>query len=130
MHDQLGTQPQPALLLTHGGVGFAAGLCNSCGATPTAPLSPLSPLLLSCGASKQADTQSAPSQQRAPKPTGIPSDWQYQVGDVVNGVVTNLKPYGAFIKVDDVVGLLHISQITHERITSATVERLFQVGGQ
>jgi len=77
---------------------------------------------------KQADTQSRPSQQRAIEKTGIPSDWQYQIGDVVDGVVITVKPYGAFIKVDNAVGMLHISQISHDRVK--TVDDVFKVCGQ
>ena len=36
---------------------------------------------------------------------------QFKAGDVVEGTVDSIKPYGAFIKLDDGVdGLLHISQ--------------------
>jgi hypothetical protein len=38
-------------------------------------------------------------------------------GDVYTGVVENIKDYGAFVKLnDDVTGLLHISQISHNRV--------------
>ena len=38
-------------------------------------------------------------------------------GDVVEGTVDSIKPYGAFIKLDEGVdGLLHISQISTQRI--------------
>ncbi len=34
-------------------------------------------------------------------------------GDIVKGRVTNIKPYGAFVKIDDSVdGLIHISEIS------------------
>lgn len=42
----------------------------------------------------------------------------FKVGDVVQGVVQSVKPYGAFVDLGGVTGLLHISQITHERIMS------------
>jgi len=42
----------------------------------------------------------------------------FQVGDVVEGVVQAVKPYGAFIDIGGMNGLLHISQISHERITT------------
>jgi hypothetical protein len=35
---------------------------------------------------------------------------------VVLGVVQSVKPYGAFIDIGGVTGLLHVSQISHERI--------------
>ena len=42
---------------------------------------------------------------------------QFKAGDVVEGTVDSMKPYGAFIKLDDGVdGLLHISQISTQRI--------------
>eukprot|EP00549_Striatella_unipunctata_P011814 CAMPEP_0118702396 /NCGR_PEP_ID=MMETSP0800-20121206/17868_1 /TAXON_ID=210618 ORGANISM="Striatella unipunctata, Strain CCMP2910" /NCGR_SAMPLE_ID=MMETSP0800 /ASSEMBLY_ACC=CAM_ASM_000638 /LENGTH=434 /DNA_ID=CAMNT_0006603593 /DNA_START=99 /DNA_END=1403 /DNA_ORIENTATION=- len=37
-------------------------------------------------------------------------------GDIVEGTVTGLKPYGAFIEVSGMSGLLHISQISYDRI--------------
>ena len=43
----------------------------------------------------------------------------YRVGDVVVGVVQSVRPYGAFVDIGGAVGLLHISQITHERLTTA-----------
>lgn len=42
----------------------------------------------------------------------------FQVGDVVVGVVQSVKPYGAFIDIGGVNGLLHISQISEERVTN------------
>ncbi|KAH7442575.1 hypothetical protein KP509_03G095100 [Ceratopteris richardii] len=45
---------------------------------------------------------------------------------IVEGVVHTIKPYGAFIDMKGVYGLLHISQISHERITS--VENVFRSG--
>lgn len=42
---------------------------------------------------------------------------QFQAGDVVEGTVERLQPYGAFIRLaDGVDGLLHISQISNQRI--------------
>lgn len=41
----------------------------------------------------------------------------YQIGDVVEGVITGIQPYGAFIKIDDHHnGLLHISEISDDYI--------------
>jgi len=37
-------------------------------------------------------------------------------GDVIEGVVKALKPYGAFVEVGGMSGLLHISQISYDRI--------------
>ncbi|MBT9778120.1 S1 RNA-binding domain-containing protein [Clostridium sp. MCC353] len=42
---------------------------------------------------------------------------QIQAGQVVEGVVDSLKPYGAFVNLDNgLSGLLHISQISSQRI--------------
>ncbi|KAK9806089.1 hypothetical protein WJX72_000808 [[Myrmecia] bisecta] len=48
------------------------------------------------------------------------------VGDVVEGVVQSVKPYGAFVDIGGVNGLLHISQISHDRI--ANVENVLSAG--
>ena len=38
---------------------------------------------------------------------------KYQSGQVVQGIVTGIKPYGAFVKIDDNTdGLIHISEIS------------------
>ena len=39
-----------------------------------------------------------------------------EVGEVVIGSVKGIKPYGAFIDIGGVSGLLHISEISHEHI--------------
>lgn len=49
----------------------------------------------------------------------------FRIGDVVTGVVQSVKVYGAFLDIGGAMGLLHISQITHERLT--TVEQVLQV---
>ena len=38
---------------------------------------------------------------------------QLRVGDIVNGVVRNIKEYGAFIDFAGTSGLLHISEISN-----------------
>lgn len=44
---------------------------------------------------------------------------QYKIGDVVEGTVQSVQLYGAFINIGGgVSGLLHVSQISHERITN------------
>jgi len=40
--------------------------------------------------------------------------------DVYEGVVTMLKPYGAFVDIGGIEGLLHISEISHDRISDAS----------
>lgn len=47
-------------------------------------------------------------------------------GDIVEGVVKALKPYGAFVEVGGMSGLLHISQISYDRIDD--LERVLQPG--
>ncbi|MEG0260355.1 MAG: S1 domain-containing post-transcriptional regulator GSP13 [Lysinibacillus sp.] len=39
---------------------------------------------------------------------------KYKVGDVLNGKVTGIQPYGAFVALDEnTQGLVHISEITY-----------------
>jgi small subunit ribosomal protein S1 len=47
-------------------------------------------------------------------------------GDLVSGVVKALKPYGAFVEVGGMSGLLHISQISYDRIDD--LEKVLQPG--
>lgn len=47
-------------------------------------------------------------------------------GDVIDGMVKALKPYGAFVEVGGMSGLLHISQISYDRIDD--LEKVFQIG--
>lgn len=50
-----------------------------------------------------------------------------QVGDVIEGTVTSLQVYGAFVQLDESMnGLLHISQISHDRLSS--VEQVLSQG--
>ncbi|XP_073276596.1 small ribosomal subunit protein bS1c [Primulina huaijiensis] len=50
------------------------------------------------------------------------SQAQLGIGSVVIGTVQSLKPYGAFIDVGGINGLLHVSQISHDRVSDiATV---------
>jgi small subunit ribosomal protein S1 len=41
---------------------------------------------------------------------------ELKVGDVVNGVVTGVIDFGAFVNVDGIEGLIHISEISWERV--------------
>lgn len=45
------------------------------------------------------------------------SQTQLGIGSVVLGIVQSLKPYGAFIDIGGVNGLLHVSQISHDRVS-------------
>lgn len=50
------------------------------------------------------------------------SQAQLGIGSVVLGTVQSLKPYGAFIDIGGINGLLHVSQISHDRVADiATV---------
>lgn len=49
-----------------------------------------------------------------------------KVGDVVHGYIQNVAIYGAFVDLNGVAGLLHISQISNDRIN--TTEGVFQIG--
>lgn len=49
-------------------------------------------------------------------------------GDIIQGLVKALKPYGAFVEVGGMSGLLHISQISYDRIDD--LEKVFQPGDQ
>lgn len=49
-----------------------------------------------------------------------------KIGDVVSGTVQSVKPFGAFIDLGGVTGLLHVSQISHERITA--VDKILSEG--
>lgn len=49
-------------------------------------------------------------------------------GDLVTGLVKALKPYGAFVEVGGMSGLLHISQISYDRIDD--LEKVLQPGMQ
>merc|ERR1712216_670425 len=51
---------------------------------------------------------------------------EIKVGDIVQGYVQNLTAFGAFIDLDGLVGLLHVSQISNDRICS--VEGIFLIG--
>lgn len=60
--------------------------------------------------------------QLQPQPWDL-VDGKYNVGDVIHGKVVRIVPFGAFVEVEKGIdGLVHVSQITHERIeTPATV---------
>jgi len=51
-----------------------------------------------------------------------------EVGEVVIGVVRGIKPYGAFIDIGGVSGLLHISEISHDHID--TPQNVFNVNDE
>ena len=49
------------------------------------------------------------------------------VGDIVKGEITAIKPYGAFVKVDDLyIGLIHISEFSDGFVRS--IEDYVSVG--
>merc|ERR1711937_196821 len=49
-----------------------------------------------------------------------------KVGDVVHGYIQNVTTFGAFVDLNGVAGLLHVSQISNNRIN--TTEGIFQIG--
>jgi len=49
-----------------------------------------------------------------------------KVGDVVSGHIQNVTGFGAFVDLNGVAGLLHVSQISNERIN--TTAGIFQIG--
>lgn len=54
--------------------------------------------------------------QLQPQPWDL-VEGKYNVGDVIHGKVVRIVPFGAFIEVEKGVdGLVHVSQISHERI--------------
>ena len=37
----------------------------------------------------------------------------YKIGEIVEGIITGIQPYGAFVSLDDeTCGLIHISEIS------------------
>jgi small subunit ribosomal protein S1 len=56
-------------------------------------------------------------------------DQRYKMGDLVNGKVTKLTSFGAFIELPDKLeGLVHISQISEERIDK--IKNVLKVGDE
>lgn len=51
---------------------------------------------------------------------------QLEVGQLVEGKVTSIKPFGVFVEFDSTTGLLHINQISNKFVES--LPALFQVG--
>ena len=58
----------------------------------------------------------------------IPEPWSvieenYQVGQVVNGKVVQIKEYGAFVELEPGLdGLVHISEVAHKRVNNIADE--------
>src|SRR5437016_9642880 len=54
---------------------------------------------------------------------------KYKAGEVINGQITKLVPFGAFVRVaDGIEGLVHISELSNEHVDSP--EQVVQVGDQ
>ncbi|HBL12355.1 MAG TPA: 30S ribosomal protein S1 [Cyanobacteria bacterium UBA11162] len=51
---------------------------------------------------------------------------QLELGQLVEGTVANIKPFGVFIDLDGISGLLHIKQVSQSMIQS--LETLFEIG--
>ena len=43
-----------------------------------------------------------------------------RVGDIVKGIVTGIVDFGAFVNVDGIEGLIHISEVSWERVSSVS----------
>ncbi len=60
--------------------------------------------------------------QNTPEPWSI-IDEKYQVGEVIEGKVVQIKEYGAFVELEPGLdGLVHISEIAHKRVTNIADE--------
>ena len=60
--------------------------------------------------------------QNQPEPWQI-IDQKYQVGQVIDGKVVQIKEYGAFVELEPGLdGLVHISEIAHKRVTNIADE--------
>jgi small subunit ribosomal protein S1 len=71
--------------------------------------------VLQAGAVAVSDRQAA--QQLAVQQ--LLSEKKIKAGDLIDGVVTSVREYGVFVDVGGgATGLLHISHISHDRVTS------------
>ena len=60
--------------------------------------------------------------QNTPEPWSVINE-NYQVGQVVEGKVVQIKEYGAFVELEPGIdGLVHISEIAHKRVTNIADE--------
>lgn len=67
---------------------------------------------------KEAKKVSIGYKQLQPQPWDFVAE-KYSVGEVIHGKVVRIVPFGAFIEVEKGIdGLVHVSQISHERIES------------
>jgi predicted RNA-binding protein with RPS1 domain len=75
----------------------------------------------------EVDEQTGKVLLSARRVQSVDSLTSYRVGDVVEAVVTRVMNFGAFLEVSPgVTGLLHISQVSHDRVTN--MESLVQIG--
>ncbi len=54
-----------------------------------------------------------------PKPIEIFAS-KYRVGDIINGKISSVTDFGAFVKIDDIEGLIHKQEVSWDK--SATVK--------
>ncbi|KAM0948423.1 putative nucleic acid-binding, RNA-binding domain, S1 [Dioscorea sansibarensis] len=54
------------------------------------------------------------------------SQVQYGIGSVVTGTIQSVMPYGAFVDIGGISGLLHVSQISHDHISD--ISKVLQPG--
>lgn len=52
----------------------------------------------------------------------------YNIGDIITGSVSGVKPYGVFIKLEDTFGFCHISNCSHKFIKN--LNETFPIGSE
>jgi small subunit ribosomal protein S1 len=62
-----------------------------------------------------------------PKPIEVFAS-KYRVGDVVKGKISSITDFGAFVKIDDIEGLIHNQEISWDK--SATAKNSFKKGDE
>lgn len=78
------------------------------------------------GVDKETQRISLGMKQLAPDPW-VKLTEKFKVGEVVNGTVSRIVTFGAFIKIDEnLEGLVHISEVSNKRIQK--VEEVLEVG--
>ena len=53
---------------------------------------------------------------------------KYNIGDIVIGTISGVKPYGVFIKFEETFGFCHISNCSHKFIKN--LDELFPIGSE
>jgi len=100
-----------AMVMVHGLRAFLPG-SHLCGAVPTEEIIGQTYMLKFLEVN-QDENKLVVSNRRAVVEDSMKS---IKRGDVKTGIVKAIKPYGAFVDIDGISGLLHISQISYDRI--------------